>query len=424
MKGTLRLLTAILSCVLVAGTANAQEWSRFRGPNGSGVSDAKTIPSEWTKTDFNWSVKLPGSGHSSPVLWGKKIFLTGADDQESAKRFVFCVDADTGKVLWNKNFPSKHHTKHAFNSFASATAAADAKHVYVVWSTPEEYTFMAIDHEGNKVWERDLGPFISQHSCGTSPIVYEDLIVLTNDQDTDGGGQSFLLAVDAATGQTRWKTDRESTRVAYSTPCIYQGKDGADQLIFNSMSHGMTSIDPKTGKTLWEISAVDGAPLLDKRSCSSPVLADGVITASCGSGGGGNYVVAIRPGTAGKLDSAEMIYKIDRSAPYVCTPLAKDNLLFLWSDGGVVSCLEASTGDVHWRKRVEGKYFGSPVWVDGRLFCVSTEGVVVVLDAGTEFKQLAENDLDELCHSTPAVADGRMFIRTYDHLHSIGGSSK
>lgn len=421
MNGTLRCLLALAIAGLLATSTSAQEWSRFRGPNGSGISDATTIPSTWTEKDINWSVKLPAGGHSSPVLWGKKIFLTGADDEDTAQRFVFCVDADSGKILWNQHFPSKHHTKHAFNSFASATAAADAERVYVVWSTPSQYTFMALDHDGNKVWELDLGPFISQHSCGTSPVVYDDLVVLANDQDEEGGGKSFLLAVDAATGEIRWKTERLSTRVAYSTPCIYKGADGRDQMIFNSMSHGMTSIDPRTGKTLWEIAAVEGEPLLDKRSCSSPVLADGIITASCGSGGGGNYVVAIRPGTPGQLDSAEMIYKVDRSAPYVCTPLAKDNLLYLWSDGGVVSCLEASTGEVHWRKRVKGDYFGSPVCVDDRLFCVSTDGTVVVLKASKEYELLAENELKELCHSTPAVADGKMFVRTYTHLHSIGG---
>ncbi len=423
------VMTAVLLALSCGSQLSAQEWTRFRGPNGTGVSDAKTVPTTWTENDYAWKTELPASGHSSPVLWGEKIFLTCADDTTTARRMVVCINAVDGSLLWKKEYASEIHRKHKFNSFASSTPAVDADHVYVSWSTPDSYSLIALDHRGKEVWERDLGPYVSQHSCGTSPVVYGDMVVLGNDQDLENetagkpGGKSFLIAVDRQTGSTRWEIQRRSARVAYSTPCVYRPKEGGpEQLIFNSMSHGVTSVNPKDGSVNWEIDTVEGEPLLDKRSVSSPVLLPGgLITASCGSGAGGNYLVAIQPGSKDK--QPKLVYKIDQrdAAPYVPTPLEKDGLLFLWSDKGVVACFDASSGKRHWIKRVGGNYFGSPVCVDNRLFCVSTDGDVVVLAASKEYNLLAKNELGELCHSTPAVADGKMFIHTYRHLIAVGG---
>ena len=416
---------ALLCSSLWCGSpALGQEWTRFRGPNGTGVSDAKTVPAEWTPEAINWKVKLPGAGHSSPVLWGDKIFLTGAENNTTALRVAFCLNAADGSLAWSRSYPSKLHKRHEFNSFASATPAVDEERVYVVWSTPDEYSLIALTHDNEEVWRKDLGPFISQHSCGTSPIIYENLIILGNEQDAkseqdpDVKGVSFLIAVDRRTGETVWQVPRESKIVPYSTPAIYHAPGGGPaELLFNSTAHGITSLDPLTGKFNWEVGG-----LLDKRSCSSPVLlSSGLITASCGSGGGGNYIVAVKPATKAAPNSGSVAYKFDKGAPYVPTPLAKGDMLFLWSDGGVVSCLDAASGDLHWQRRVGGNYFGSPVCVDDRLFCVSTEGDVVVVAAKKEYELLAKNPLGEVCHSTPAVAGGRMYVRTYEHLTSVGG---
>jgi outer membrane protein assembly factor BamB len=169
------LVLALLA--FVPALAGAQEWTRFRGPNGTGVSEATTIPASWTDSDYNWKVKLPGIGHSSPVLWGDKIFLLSADP-EKANRFVLCVSAADGKLLWNREYPGEPHHLHVRSSYASCTPAVDAKHVYVAWSDPEHTLLRALDHSGNEVWHVDLGPWVSQHGFGTSPIVYEDLVIL------------------------------------------------------------------------------------------------------------------------------------------------------------------------------------------------------------------------------------------------------
>jgi outer membrane protein assembly factor BamB len=297
----------------------------------------------------------------------------------------------------------------------------DEERVYFSWSTPEEYTLLALDHAGEPVWQRNLGPYVSQHSCGASPIVYGDLVIVANDQDVEGGGESFLIAVDRRTGKTAWKIDRKSTVVAYSTPCVRPLADGSDEIIFNSNSHGVTAVDPRKGKVTWEVAGV-----LDKRSCSSPVItAEGLITISCGSGNGGNYLVAVQPGSGSAPESGKAAYRVDKAtpAPYVPTPIARGDLLFLWSDNGIVSCLRSSTGELVWKQRVGGTFFGSPICVADRLFCVNADGEVVVVAAGEEFAELGRNPLGETSHATPAVAGGRMYVRTYRQLHSIGGKT-
>jgi outer membrane protein assembly factor BamB len=225
-----------------------------------------------------------------------------------------------------------------------------------------------------------------------------------------------LIAVDAATGKTRWKTPRKTTQTGYGTPCVYQPGTGKPQLIFNSQSDGISAIDPGDGKVIWEL-----ADLFDKRTVSSPVIAGGLLLGSCGSGGGGNYLVAVRPGVPAEKKAPTVVFTIRKSAPYVPTSVAYGNLLFLWGDGGIVSCLQAASGEVKWQERVGGDFFSSPVCVDGRLFCVSVRGEVAVVEATDKFQVLAKNPLGELTRSTPAVAGGRMYIHTSQHLFSIGG---
>jgi outer membrane protein assembly factor BamB len=416
------MAVALTACAL---TAVAQEWTRFRGPNGAGVSQAKTIPTKITDLDINWKIDLPGTGHSSPVLWGERIFLTSTGDK-SGGISVLCLGADDGRLLWRRDFSLTPFPRHAFNSYAASTPALDAERVYVVWNEPDHYVLTALDHNGKEAWQRDFGSFVSQHGCGSSPIVYQDKVILGNEQDdakfvkeSPRSGQSFVVAVDARTGRTLWQTPRRSAVVAYSTPCVYEPKNGKPALIFASQANGIYAVDPNTGKILWEHEQA-----FDKRSVSSPVIAHDVILGSCGSGGGGNFVTAIRPGDPTTGRKTELAYQIKKSAPYVPTGVGVADMVWLWSDSGIVTCLDAPTGAIRYQERVGGDYFGSPVWVDGRLFCVSTSGELVVLEASDKFNVLHRYPFNELCHSTPAVALGRMFIRTEKHLLSLGGGKQ
>lgn len=400
----------------------AQEWTRFRGPNGTGLSQAKSVPTVITDADVNWKAELPGVGHSAPVFWGERLFITATGDKAGGF-FALGLNVADGKVLWRRDFPLTPFQRHKFNSFASATPAVDAERVYVVWNDPEHYNLAALDHQGNVLWQRDFGSFVSQHGCGTSPIVYQGKVILGGEQDNQKAdpdhqkdGHSFIVAVDAKTGRTIWQTPRRSEVVAYSTPFVYEPPGGKPAIVFNSQAHGIYAVDPDTGKVLWEFDQA-----FDKRSVSSPFLGGGLIFGSCGSGGGGNFVTAIKPGDPSRNRKPELAYQIRRSAPYVPTGVAVEDRVWLWSDSGIVTCLHAPSGEIRYQERVGGDFFGSPVWVDGRLYGISTAGDLVVVEASDTFRVLSRYSLNELCHSTPSVALGQLFIRTEKHLWSIGG---
>lgn len=413
------LLIAVI-CVL-SRTGAGQEWTRFRGPNGTGIGKALGLPEKIDASVVAWKTELSGSGHSSPVLWGDKLFLTSTGDKAGGLA-VLCFDARDGHQLWRREFPLKPFARHEFNSFASATPAVDSERVYVSWNEPDHYFLAALDHGGQTVWQRDLGPFVSQHGCGISPIVYQGRVILGNEQDDTKfvkehpqSGRSFIVAVEAVSGKTLWQTPRNSAVVAYSTPCVYEPKGGKASLIFNSQGHGIYAADPETGKIVWEFDQA-----FDKRSVSSPLVAGDVIIGSCGSGGGGNFVTAIRAGNPAMGRKPELLYQMKRSAPYVPTGIVRGDLAWLWSDSGILTCLEAQTGNIRYQERVGGDFFGSPVLVGERMFCVSTTGDLVVAAASEQFKILDRFALKELCHSTPAVARGHLFVRTEKHLWSFG----
>ena len=182
--GCILSLSVVVGLFALVAPAVAQEWTRFRGPNGTGLSDAKSIPATWTESDYRWKIKLPGKGHSSPVIWGDKLFVLSADPT-SARRYVLCVHTDTGKILWQKDYASDTHPLNGRNSYASSTPAVDEQHLYVAWATRDHLTLRALDHDGHEVWNQDLGPYVSEHGFGNSPIVYEDLVILVNSQQAE-----------------------------------------------------------------------------------------------------------------------------------------------------------------------------------------------------------------------------------------------
>jgi outer membrane protein assembly factor BamB len=415
------ILTSLTAAALAASipVATAQEWTRFRGPNGSGESSATTIPASWTEKDLNWKVELPGVGHSSPVLWGQKIFLLSADPK-NATRYVLCLNAANGQQLWRRDYPGVTHKLHLKSSYASCTPACDARQVYVAWSDPESTRLFAFDHAGNENWSIDLGPWVSQHGFGTSPMLYDDLVVIPcsqepakNPLDMREPKESFIVAVEQATGKIRWRTQLKVDTACYTVPCIRKNEAGQDELISCSTAEGIFALDPRSGRQLW--SAPD---VFSMRTVSSPVLAAGLIFGSTGAGAGGHYLVAVRPGP-----QPTVAYEVKEQAPYVPTPVTRGELMFLWADkSGVVTCISAATGKQVWQERVGGAYYGcSPVRAGDKLFIVDETGIVFCLAAGPQFKELGRTELGEMSRSTPAIAGGRMYVRTISHLYSVGG---
>ena len=404
---------------LIGPTTSAQEWTRFRGPNGTGRAegDIKNIPVQWTENDYLWKTPLPGIGHSSPVVWGDRIFLLSADPAD-ATRYVLCLNAKNGAIEWRRGFSSKSHHLHARNSFASSTPSVDRDRLYVAWSTPEEVTFKAFDHQGNEVWSRDLGPWVSQHGFGTSPMLFDDLVILSNSQQAEQlepgqkPGKSSMMAFDRKTGQLRWDRPLATSRACYGTPCIYRPKQGPPELICYNTADGVFSLDPKTGSRNWSID------VFRMRNVNSPIVVGDLIFGSNGSGGGGNYLVAVRAG-----ESPQEAFRVTRHAPYATTPVAHGKLVFLFYDRGIVSCIQATDGKLVWLERLATSFSGSPVLVGERLYCIDDEGVVIVLAAKDQFQELARNPLGEPSRSTPAISEGRMFLRTNSHLICVGGTS-
>ncbi len=424
--------TLSISVFLLLGSptyAAGQEWARFRGPNGSGLSDATTVPVKWTDRDYNWKVELPGVGHGSPVLWGERIFVT-CGDPDTARRTILCLDTADGHTVWRRDYPSKTFRQHRSNSYATATPAVDADGVVVTWTTPQEVVLLALDADGRQRWRRSLGPYVGMHGSGSSPIIVEDLVVLANDQEdlkflaslmgrenpTGPSGKSFLIAVDRHTGATRWQVPRRTTLSAYSTPCLVRPDGGPPELIFTSTSHGVTAVDPATGKVNWEVDDV-----FRDRCVGSPVWTPGLVIAGYGHGSRGSLCVAVRPGSRSEGRRPALAYEITKSVPLVPTPLVHRGRLLLWGDDGVVTCLKVSGREVIWRQRVGGSFYGSPVCVNNRLYCIARDGEVVVLAAGEKFAVLARVPLGEPSYATPAVSGGVMYLRTSSHLFSLGG---
>lgn len=415
----MRLAIPLIMLLLLASSLPAQEWSRFRGQNGTGVSDATTVPTSWTASDLNWKTELPGVGHSSPIQYGNLIF-TQSGDPENGTKYVVAVDATNGKIAWQKEFPAATYRFHRLNSYNSSTPAADAERVYVSWSDNNQTILLALTHGGEKVWEQQLGTWIGQHGYAASPIVYQDKVIISNSQQKDQieagqtPGQSIVHAFDAKTGKPIWKSERVTTRVSYSVPCVYQNEKGEDELVCCNTAEGIYSLDPATGKLNW---SYDQA--FDKRTVASPIIAGGLILGSCGSGGGGNFVVAVQPGK-----DPRMKYKVDRNANYVPTPVACQDWVFLVSDKGIASCVDVASGKVLWRERLDGEYWASPICVAERVYAINAEGKATVFAAADKFEKLGESELGEKCHATPAVADGKLILRTVSHLLSIGGEEQ
>lgn len=407
----------IIAALLLSSTIYAQDWTRFRGPNGSGIGTAN-LPEQLTPTNILWQASLPGSGHSSPVTWGDRIFVTctpdGAGPADSARRIVACLSSKDGSVVWQREFATGSYRKHADNSFASPSCATDSERVYAWFAGPDGSQLVAMSQaDGKELWKQDLGKFLSQHGPGASPIVENGVVYLQSSQDEPG---SFLEAFDAATGKILWKKELKGGQHAISTPCFLPSPAGP-QLISLSTDNGLLAFQPKTGESIWSL------PDLFKLRCvASPVvMAPGMIVVQCGQGQAASEIQVIKGGAEKKPEKA---YEIVRIGGYVPTPIAVGDLLFLWKENGTVTCVRSSTNEQLWSERVEGPYYASPICVGGkggRLYNVTRSGELVVLAADEKFRLIQRFPLGEKnSYASLAVSGGKLLARTYTKLFCIG----
>ena len=374
--------------------------------------------------DWAWTARLPGQGHASPVVWRERVYTASADEA-AAKRFVSCHATADGRLLWQRDIPGPIEPHHAQNSSASGSVTVDDMGVYWLWATKEQLRCEAFSHDGNPLWHADLGTYASEHGFGASAAAWRDLLIVPIEHD----GPSAIAALETKTGRERWRLPRDTARTSYSTPLVIESSDperaGEAIVVLASMAHGLTGIDPATGRVLWE------RRCFPKRTVSSPVMAGPLVLGTCGEGGGDNTLVAVRPAwsaageprervAGGKPPEPDVAYQLDRSvAPYVPTPVCSGESLYLWGDRGVVTCVGAADGKERWRGRVGGGFSASPIVVGGSVINVSADGEVVVIADGDAFEVLGRTPLGEPCRATPAVAGGRMFFRSVGRLHAL-----
>lgn len=382
-------------------------WPRWRGPSGQGVVEETGYPDRWSDTvNVLWKRPVPGRGHSSPIVWGDRIFLTTSRNQ-GRRVSVLSFRRSDGALLWQTDAPNgpaeRHHGK---NSPASATATTDGERVYASFGSRG---MLAVDFDGNVVWHRDLGRIDNYHGPAGSPLLYRDTVIIYQDQN----GGAFVIALDARTGETRWRTER-AARVGWGTPIAIDVGDH-DELIVSSQRL-VQSYDPSTGEERWRC---DG---MLREVIPTPVVGHGLVY--CASGRAGP-TLAIRPGGRGDVTDARVAWRTTRGSPFVPSPVVYGDYLYQINDmSSIVTCLNARTGETVWQERLgrprrEG-ISASPVVVDDKLFVTNDEGLTFVLGTGPEFELLHVNDIGAPTLASPALVDGVWYVRTADELFAIG----
>jgi outer membrane protein assembly factor BamB len=406
-------------------------WPQWRGPAANGLAPEQEAPLRWGRREnIVWKSPLPGLGTSTPILWDDRVFLTcqmgdgpfdqGGQDFEAARlarrsgerQVEFAVQAFAradGKLAWQHRFPAEGelppvHKKH---NLASASCVTDGERVYAWMGNGRT---LAFDLAGRVIWQRRLGeefrPFDIAWGHGSSPVLYKDNILLLCDHP----GGAYLLALDKRRGQQRWKADRGDAR-SYTTPLVAPGPRG-DELIVNT-SRRLEALDPTTGELLWYTGEPNRVPI------GMPVFHDGVLYATRGYHSGPYF--AVKTGGRGDVTKTHVLWEVKTGAPYVGSLLYYDGLLYMATERGIVSCVDPHNGAVIWRERLGGCYTSSPVAAGGRIYLFNEDGEGLVLEPGRTLRVLARNRLDERVLASPAVSDGRLFIRTDEHLYCIGG---
>ncbi len=408
-----------LCLVLISGDSPTKEWSRFRGPNGTGHGSGFFWPGEWNQKAIVWKVPLPGEGHGSPIVHSGRLYLQAAA-QEGQERLVLCLNAQDGKTIWRQQVPGARARMHKKNSLASGTGATDGRHVFFChWDGSAVVLAAYACADGEPIWALPLGLFESQHGPGHSPIVHQDKVVVMFDSDS----KAEVICVDAKSGKVRWNQKRPVFRASYGTPLMRQGGQGEEVVVASTA--GLTGYDLEGGQIRWEWAWKFAAGPL--RSVSSPVLGgNDMLLASAGDGGGDRDTVAVRlpnSGKASRLVQPTLVWQLRRDIPYVTCLLEQNKHVYFVADKGVAGCLEVETGKESWSQRLGGNFTSSPILIDGRIIAVNEDGELFVFAADpTKYQNQGKLRLGELVYATPALAEGRLFIRGQQHLFCIGGN--
>jgi len=417
-----RILTILL---LLTASATAENWPGWRGPGGDGISAEKKLPTRWSQTEnIAWRKPIAGEGHSSPIVWGDRVFLTTSLTEKNERRLL-CLNRVDGKTVWERVvLNTEPETLHRLNSRASGTPVADGERIYVAFMqvkgdmitapnvgsermiTPGRIVVAAYDFDGKQQWKTDAGAFVSAHGFNSCPVLFEDLVIVNGDHD----GDAYIVALDRRTGKERWRTPRENKTRSYVTP-IFRRIDGRDQMILSG-SLSVASYDPRTGRRHW---VLDGPT----EQFVASMVYNGEYVFVTG-GFPEKHILAIDPKGSGKLTDTHIAWRTNRGAAYVPSPILAGKYLLVVADSGVATCFDAGSGEVHWTKRLAGRQSASPVLADGIVYFFSDRGEATLVRPGDEFEVVAKNSLEEPVSSSPAISQGRIFVRTHQALYCIG----
>jgi outer membrane protein assembly factor BamB len=433
----MRLVIGIL--FVCSASLQAQNWPSFRGENASGVATAGRPPATWelaTSRNVRWKLPIPGLGHSSPIVWGDRIYLTtavalertsdelklgdvdaaGIDPAKDVVRHswrLYAIDRATGRVAWERvaHEGVPRVPRHAKSSHASATPATNGTFVVALFGSEGLFCF---DAAGKLLWKQDLGVMdvglvddpTYQWGPASSPIIVDNLAIVQNDRQKD----AFLVAFDLATGKQAWRSPR-SEWPAWSTPVLLRAGSRAE--IVTNSPHYIRGHDPRTGKELWRIEDPKG-----EVKVVTPVAAEGVAIATGGYPSGGRPIYAIRPG-------GELAWRTENGSPYTPTPLVYEGLLYVLRDNGVIATYDMKTGDRVYQQRLAvgtGGFSASPVAADGRVYFTSEDGEIFVVRAGRTFELVGRNTMGQVCMATPAISGDLLIVRTRSMLYGLGGA--
>jgi outer membrane protein assembly factor BamB len=427
---------------LATGVAQSEDWPQWRGPHGNGTSEETGLPLRWSPAELAWKASLGGVGISSPIVWGDRVFVTsqvgrgplvsgshptlargeGVKDErplgsgsaggEGQAEVAFLVEAfhrEDGRRLWQHRLKAEGdlppvHQKH---NLTSPSPVTDGTHVYAWFGNGQ---LVALDLDGNVAWKRhlgeELGPFDIHWGHGSSPTLHGDSLILLCDHEPS----SYLLALDKQTGQERWRVERESGAISYSTPTVISGPRGPEMIV-NSTPR-VDAYDPANGKLLWWLGSSH------RFAIPVPAYHDGVLYMSRGYRSG--PLMAVRAGGRGDVAETHVQWSLPTGAPYISSLLYYQGLVYMANGAGIVTALDPATGERVWRERIGGIFTASPVGGDGRIYLVSETGETVVLAAENPPRVLARNSVGERSVATPAISGGQILIRTDDHVIAIG----
>ncbi|MFN6107872.1 MAG: PQQ-binding-like beta-propeller repeat protein [Planctomycetaceae bacterium] len=402
----------VLILGMLSPTVRGDDWLEFRGPGGQGHALAAGLPERWSETEnLAWKQTIPGKGWSSPVVVGGQVYLTtavpeGEEDPPAQSLRVMCLDEASGRVEWSQELfqqPAGQRV-HPKNSHASATPISDGQRLYVHFGT---WGTACLERDGTVVWKTTALKYQPVHGNGGSPVLFEDLLII----NCDGADAQFVVALDRRDGTEKWRYNRGLEPVkgfAFCTPLLVE-VEGRTQVI-SSGADAVVGLVPQTGEEIWKVRYKGGYSVVPR-----PVTGQGMVFVCTGYDS--PTLLAIRlAGARGDVTDSHLAWKLTKRVPLNPSPLLINELLYLVSDDGVMSCVEAGSGETVWQQRIGGAYSSSPTWANGRIYVQSEEGETLVIEPGREFHEVARSQVGERTFASYAVAGGAIYLRTESNL--------